>query len=141
MPSVSITDWLNSQCADRLISAVLIGHPIAQLVPSTGQPTPQKPTMPPSLIQRTISYTHTYIQRTIHTSTHNAHAQQLKLGKHEIASYIPAPSWLFRHYFISLNTLAISTLHFLKSLTFVNIHIVHTCLILSIILGCFLGIF
>ena len=104
MPLVSATDWLNFQCADRLISAVLIGPSLAQVATSTGQPTPQNNTPAPSFRHTrhynvhtdTHSMPNTYFQHTIHTiyaqlsnygiashtqyTLYNVHAQQSNLG-------------------------------------------------------------
>ena len=81
-PSVSITDWLNSQGTDRLISAVLIGYPPRQTGATYRPPTPQNNPPAPS-----FRHTRHYIQRT-HRCTFNAqymlpynvHAQQSNLG-------------------------------------------------------------
>ena len=83
MTRVSVTDWLNSHCADRLISAVLIGQS-----PCSGGDTLQanqhhgSPPAPSLYIQRTI---HTYV----HT-THNTHFHihnNWKLSRYVIAKY------------------------------------------------------
>ena len=86
MPRVSATDWLNSQCADRLISVVLIGPSLAQVAtsyrPTNTTESHQRPHC--TFKEPFTTHTHTYIQHTIHTSTHNIYAQ---LSKYGIASH------------------------------------------------------
>ena len=76
MPLVSATDWLNSQCADRLISAVLIGPSLAQVVtsyrPTNTTESHQRPHR--SYKEPFTTYTHTY------KTLYNAHAQQSTIG-------------------------------------------------------------
>ena len=60
MPRVSVTDWLNSQCADRLISAVLIGQVALKWRHLTGQPTPRKPTSALIVHSKNHSHIRTY---------------------------------------------------------------------------------
>ena len=78
MPSVSITDWLNSQCSDRLISAVLIGQVALKWRHRTGQPTARKPTS--TLIVHSKNHSHIRTYDAQYTLPHNVHAQQSNLG-------------------------------------------------------------
>ena len=86
MPCVSATDWLNSQCADRLISVVLIGQSLAQVATSYRPTNTTESRQHPhyTFKEPFTTHTHTYIQHTIHTSTHNIYSQ---LSKYGIASH------------------------------------------------------
>ena len=73
---MSATDWLNSQCTDRLISAVLIGPSLAQVATSYRPTNTTESHQGPhhSYKEPFTTYTHTY------NTLYNVHAQQSTLG-------------------------------------------------------------
>ena len=125
MPRVSATDWLNSQCADRLISAVLIGLSLAQVATSYRPTNTTESHQRPHFTFKEPFTTHTHTYNTQYT-LYNVHTQQSNLDNtrspvasrplngHFAITLFPLTHWRSRLAF------------FLKSLTFVNIHIVHT---------------